>query len=329
MDRATARAAMERVLSGQLTPVQVAGLAVALRAKGGTADEITGMAEGMISQPTPVELDRDTVDIVGTGGDRVNTVNVSTMAALVAAGAGAKVVKHGNRAASSACGAADCLEALGVGVDIDPKRHAAVLEEIGLAFLFAPWYHASLRYAAPARKELGIQTTSNLLGPLTNPARPYAAAIGIADGVMAPLVADALAARGTRGLVFHGENGLDELTTTMTPRYGLLHTALSSRPRLIRPRSGLPQPRQPTLSEGIPRSTLVWCARCWRGSMARCVTSCCLTPLRPCWHMTARRSMMTSFHSSPKGWSVPLNRLIPAPHRTVSTAGLLLLEADH
>ena len=194
MDRGTAAAAMERVLSGELTPVQVAGFAVALRAKGETADEIAGMAEGMISQATPVELDRD----------------------AVAAGAGAKVVKHGNRAASSACGTADCLEALGVGVDIDPERQADVLDEVGLTFLFAPRYHASLRHAAPARKELGIQTTFNLLGPLTNPARPHAAAIGIADDAMAPLVADALAARGTRGLVFHGEDGLDELTTTTT-----------------------------------------------------------------------------------------------------------------
>ena len=172
MDRGTAAAAMERVLSGELTPVQVAGFAVALRAKGETADEIAGMAEGMMGQATPVELDRDAVDIVGTGGDRANTVNISTMAALVAAGAGAKVVKHGNRAASSACGTADCLEALGVGVDIDPERQADVLDEVGLVFLFAPRYHASLRHAAPARKELGIQTTFNLLGPLTNPARP-------------------------------------------------------------------------------------------------------------------------------------------------------------
>ncbi|MDO4411602.1 anthranilate phosphoribosyltransferase [Cutibacterium sp.] len=218
MDRDTAAAAMQRVLSGKLTPVQIAGFAVALRAKGETADEIAGMAEGMISHATPVELDRNAVDIVGTGGDRANTVNVSTMAALVAAGAGAKVVKHGNRAASSACGTADCLEALGVGIDIEPQRQAAVLDEVGMAFLFAPRYHASLRYAAPARKELGIQTTFNLLGPLTNPARPYAAAIGIADAAMAPLVADVLAKRGTRGLVFHGDDGLDELTTTTKSR---------------------------------------------------------------------------------------------------------------
>ncbi|MSS45870.1 anthranilate phosphoribosyltransferase [Cutibacterium sp. WCA-380-WT-3A] len=222
MDRATASAAMERVLSGQLTPVQVAGFAVALRAKGETADEIAGMADGMIDQATPVTLDRDAVDIVGTGGDRANTVNISTMAAIVAAAAGAKVVKHGNRSASSACGAADCLEALGVRVDIDPQRQAAVLDEVGIAFLFAPLYHASLRHAAPARKELGIQTTFNLLGPLTNPARPYAAAIGIADDSMAPLVAEALAARGTRGFVFHGEDGLDELTTTTVSQVWVL-----------------------------------------------------------------------------------------------------------
>lgn len=214
MDRHTASAAMDRILSGDLTPVQVAGFAVALRAKGETVDEIGGMAEGMIARATPVQLDREAVDIVGTGGDRANTVNVSTMASIVAAASGAKVVKHGNRAASSACGTADCLEALGVGIDIDPVRQGEVLEEVGIAFLFAPRYHASLRFAGPARRELGIQTTFNILGPLTNPARPRAAAIGIADATMAPLVADVLARRGTRGFVFHGDDGLDELTTT-------------------------------------------------------------------------------------------------------------------
>ncbi|WP_130865032.1 anthranilate phosphoribosyltransferase [Acidipropionibacterium timonense] len=216
MDSSTARWAMDQVLSGDLTPVQIAGFAVALRAKGESVDEISGMADGMLGRATALELDREAVDVVGTGGDRANTVNVSTMAAIVASSAGARVVKHGNRAASSACGTADCLEALGVALDVPPARQGEVFEKAGLVFLFAPLYHASLRFAGPARKELGIQTTFNILGPLTNPARPRANAIGIADRRMAPLVAGVLTARGCRGMVFHGDDGLDELTTTTT-----------------------------------------------------------------------------------------------------------------
>ncbi|VEI02567.1 Anthranilate phosphoribosyltransferase [Acidipropionibacterium jensenii] len=214
MDQETAAWAMDQVLSGDLSPVQIAGFAVALRAKGETVDELSGMADGMLGRATPIDLDHETVDIVGTGGDRANTVNVSTMAAIVASAAGARVVKHGNRAASSACGTADCLEALGVALSVPPDRQPEVLASSGIVFLFAPLYHASLRFAGPARKELGIQTTFNLLGPLSNPARPVANAIGIADRSMAPLVSQVLARRGSRGLVFHGGDGLDELTTT-------------------------------------------------------------------------------------------------------------------
>ncbi|WP_257477663.1 anthranilate phosphoribosyltransferase [Acidipropionibacterium jensenii] len=214
MDQITAAWAMDQVLSGDLTPVQIAGFAVALRAKGETVDELDGLAEGMLGRATEVQLDSDTVDVVGTGGDRANTVNISTMAAIVASAAGARVVKHGNRAASSACGTADCLEALGLVLAVPPARQQEVLDEAGIAFLFAPVYHASLRFAGPARKELGVQTTFNLLGPLTNPARPVADAIGIADARVAPLVADVLTRRGAQGLVFHGGDGLDELTTT-------------------------------------------------------------------------------------------------------------------
>jgi len=208
--------AMDEILAGNTTPVQLAGFLVALRAKGETVEEIAGLAETMLDRATPITLDTHAVDVVGSGGDRANTVNVSTMAAVVAAGAGAKVVKHGNRAASSACGAADCLEALGVVLDVKPERQAEVLAEAGIVFLFAPLYHPSLRHAATARSELGIQTPFNFLGPLANPARPAAQAVGIANQRMAALVAGVLARRGTRGLVFHGDDGLDELTTTTT-----------------------------------------------------------------------------------------------------------------
>lgn len=212
----TAAWAMDEVLAGNATPVQLAGFLVALRAKGETVEEITGLAASMLDRATPIRVETEAVDVVGSGGDRANTVNVSTMAAIVAAGAGARVVKHGNRAASSACGTADCLEALGVALTVAPEHQPAVLAEAGIVFLFAPLYHPSLRFAATARRELGIQTPFNFLGPLANPARPSAQAVGIADARMAGLVAGVLAGRGTRGLVFHGDDGLDELTTTTT-----------------------------------------------------------------------------------------------------------------
>ncbi|MBO1031175.1 anthranilate phosphoribosyltransferase [Tessaracoccus sp. SD287] len=216
LNQETARWAMDQVLSGDATPVQIAGLAVALRAKGETIDEIGGMADAMLARAVPLELDREAVDVVGSGGDRANTVNVSTMASMVAAAAGAKVIKHGNRAASSMCGTADCLEALGVALDVPLDKHAEILQTVGMTFLFAPRFHSSLRYAATARKELGVQTTFNFLGPLSNPARPRAQAIGVANARMAELMAGVLARRDSRGLVFHGADGLDELTTTTT-----------------------------------------------------------------------------------------------------------------
>ena len=211
---AAAEWAMGEILAGNATPVQVAGFVVALRSKGESVDEIAGLASGMLAAGTPIELPGSAVDVVGSGGDRANTVNISTMAAVVAAAAGARVVKHGNRAASSACGTADCLEALGVVLDVPPAAQARVFAETGIVFLFAPFYHPSLRHAAVARRELGIQTTFNFLAPLANPARPDAQAVGVADRRMAALVAGVIARRGNRGLVFHGGDGLDELTTT-------------------------------------------------------------------------------------------------------------------
>lgn len=214
LDVSAASWAMNEILSNNASPVQIAGFLVALHAKGETVDEIRALAEVMLSKATPLELNREAVDVVGSGGDRANTVNISTMAAMVAAASGRPVIKHGNRAASSMCGTADCLEALGLVLDVAPSAQADVLSQAGIAFLFAPVYHASLRFAGPVRRELGVQTTFNFLGPLTNPARPAAQAIGVADHRMAGLMAGVLAARGDRGMVFHGEDGLDELTTT-------------------------------------------------------------------------------------------------------------------
>ena len=213
-----ARWAMSQILAGSVTPVQVAAFAVALRAKRETVDEVMALAEAMLDVATSIDLDQEAVDIVGSGADRANTVNVSTMAAVVAAAAGARVVKHGNRAASSMCGTADVLETVGVAIDVAPQRQPAVFAATDLVFLFAPLYHPALRHAATARRELGIATTFNFLGPLTNPARPRARAVGVADLRMAELMAGVLARSGCRGLVFHGDDGLDELTTTTTSR---------------------------------------------------------------------------------------------------------------
>jgi anthranilate phosphoribosyltransferase len=206
--------AMDQIMSGEATPVQVAGFLVALRAKGETVDELDGLVEAMLAHAVPVHVAGPVVDIVGTGGDRRNTVNISTMAALVVAGTGLRVVKHGNRAASSACGSADVLEELGVRLDLTPAAVGRVAERAGITFCFAQVFHPAMRHAAVARRELGVPTAFNFLGPLTNPARPAATAVGVADLRMAPLVAGVLAARGTSALVFRGQDGLDELTTS-------------------------------------------------------------------------------------------------------------------
>jgi anthranilate phosphoribosyltransferase len=214
--------AMGEIMSGSATPVQIAGFVVALRAKGETVDEVEGLVQAMYDHATHISIPGQAVDVVGTGGDRAHTVNISTMAALVAAGAGARVVKHGNRAASSACGAADLLEELGVRLDLPPARVAEIADEVGITFCFAPVFHPALRHAAVTRRELGVPTTFNFLGPLANPAKPTAQAVGVADGRMAGIVAGVLAGRGVTALVFRGDDGLDELTTTTTSRVWLV-----------------------------------------------------------------------------------------------------------
>jgi anthranilate phosphoribosyltransferase len=206
--------AMDQVMSGETDPVPLAGFLVALRAKGETVEEVQGLVESMLAHAVRIEVPGPCVDVVGTGGDRRNTVNISTMAALVVAGAGARVVKHGNRAASSSAGSADVLEALGVALDLPVERVAANAEQVGITFCFAQRFHPAMRHAAVARRELGVATAFNFLGPLTNPAQPAASAIGVADERMAPVMAGVLAARGRSALVFRGDDGLDELTTT-------------------------------------------------------------------------------------------------------------------
>ncbi|WP_415853838.1 anthranilate phosphoribosyltransferase [Sinomonas sp. G460-2] len=210
--------AMDTIMGGNATDAQIAGFLVGLRAKGETVEELTGLVETMVSRATSISVSGEKLDIVGTGGDMQNTVNISTTAALILAGAGAKVVKHGNRGASSSSGAADVLEVLGVRLDMTVDEVVASAEQCGITFCFAQVFHPSFRHASGPRKELGIPTAFNVLGPLTNPARVQASAVGAADVRMAPVIAGVLAARGSRGLVFRGDDGLDELTVTTTSR---------------------------------------------------------------------------------------------------------------
>jgi anthranilate phosphoribosyltransferase len=217
------RWAMTEIMSGAATSAQIAGFAVALRAKGADAAEMTGLAESMLSFAEPIAIAGHAVDLVGTGGDGAHTVNISTMGAIVAAGAGARIVKHGNRAASSMAGGADTLEALGVNIDLLGPAVARCVAELGIGFCFAARFHPAFRFTATARSELGIPTPFNFLGPLTNPAQPPASAVGCADLSMAPVLAEVLAARGGTALVFRGDDGLDELTTTTTSRLWAVH----------------------------------------------------------------------------------------------------------
>ncbi|MFL5767648.1 MAG: anthranilate phosphoribosyltransferase [Actinomycetota bacterium] len=209
-----ASAAMRTVMEGNATPGQIGGFLMALRTKGETVDELDGFASTALDFARPVRSDEPVLDTCGTGGDRAGTFNISTVSALVAAAGGVRVAKHGNRAASSRCGSADLLEALGVRIDLDPEGVERCLAEAGIAFMFAPVFHPAAAHAAPVRRELRVPTVFNFLGPLTNPARPAAQVIGVSDPAMLPLIADVIARRGIRAKVFRGEDGLDELTTT-------------------------------------------------------------------------------------------------------------------
>jgi len=225
--------AMGAILTGEATEAQIAGFAVGMRAKGETPAELAAMVRTMLRHGEHVDLadvDGPIVDTCGTGGDNAGTVNVSTMAAVVAAASGAKVAKHGGRAASSKCGSVDVLEALGVVIDLGPTGVARCVREVGIGFCFAQRFHPAMRFAAPVRRELGTPTTFNFLGPLANPAGANCRTVGVSDPVMAERVVATLAELGCeRALVFYGHDGLDELTVTTTStvhelRHGELRT---------------------------------------------------------------------------------------------------------
>jgi anthranilate phosphoribosyltransferase len=227
LSREEARAVMAEVLSGKCTDSQIAGLLVALRMKGETVEEIVGFAEAIRAAATPLNLQRNStvdvsdterdalVDTCGTGGDTSGTFNISTATAFVVAGAGVRVAKHGNRSISSKCGSADVMEALGVNINLPPERLVACLEEVGIAFLFAPAMHSAMKFVQTARRELKLRTVFNLLGPLTNPARASAQVVGVYSVELVDKLAEALSMLGVRrALVVHGLDGLDEITIT-------------------------------------------------------------------------------------------------------------------
>lgn len=245
--------AMNQVMSGEANPVQIAGFAVALRAKGETPEEISGLAAAMLAHARRIEVAARAVDIVGTGGDRSGSVNISTMSSLVVAGAGVPVIKHGNRAASSKSGAADVLEALGVAIDLPPDRVERCVAELGIGFCFAPVFHPGFRHAGPPRSQLGVPTTFNLLGPLTNPAQPAAGLIGCAYPDKTDVLARVFARRGGTVLVVRGDDGLDEITTTTTSSVWLVSDGDVRRATLDPAEFGIPRASAEDLRGGSPQ----------------------------------------------------------------------------
>jgi anthranilate phosphoribosyltransferase len=206
--------AMSQIMDGDSSEAEIGAFMMALRSKGESVEELSGLVDVMLRRCVLLEADSDALDIVGTGGDMVGTVNISTMASIVAAAAGVGVMKHGSRSASGKTGSAEMLEVLGIRLGLSPQRVAEVYKAVGITFFFAPVFHPAMRHVAPARKALGVPTTFNFLGPLANPAQPIATSLGVADRTIAPLMAAEMASRGRNALVFRGSDGLDELTTT-------------------------------------------------------------------------------------------------------------------
>ncbi len=205
--------AMEEIVHGLATPAQIAAFAMALRMKGETAPEIAGLAKVMRQEALPVKVSGDVVDTCGTGGDGLSTFNISTIAAFVASGAGARVAKHGNRAYTSSCGSADLLEALGVAIELRPDEVADCVDKVGIGFMFDPIFHPAMKHAAGPRKEIGVRTVFNVLGPLTNPAGASRQLLGVATASLAPVMGDVLELLGCqRAMVVHGQEGMDEVS---------------------------------------------------------------------------------------------------------------------
>ena len=242
--------ALTEVMAGRATPAQIAAFLVAMRSAGVDPDVLAGLVDVMLRFSVAVDVPGPAVDTCGTGGDNSGSVNISTMAAVVVAATGRTVVKHGNRAASSLSGSADVLEALGVVADLPPDAIAPCVEQAGLAFCFAPVFHPAMRHAGPVRREIGVRSVFNVLGPLANPGRPAAQVVGVADRTMAPVVAGALAQRGTVALVVRGEDGMDEITTAAPTRVWDARTRQVRDGMIDTVDLGVPRPTPGALSGG-------------------------------------------------------------------------------
>ncbi len=251
-----ASGAMEELMSGEATPAQIGAFLTALRLKGETADEIAGLASVMRAHATPVEITGPAIDVVGTGGDGSGSFNISTAAAFVAAGAGLKVAKHGNRAASSQCGSADILEALGVRIDLPAGKVAECIERVGIGFMFAQVFHPAMKHVALPRREIGIRTVFNILGPLTNPARVGHLVLGVASEELGDKIARVLARLGIEhALVIHGRDGLDELSISDKSLVWDITKDSVSPPREVTPASfGLKQGNRAEILGGTPEA---------------------------------------------------------------------------
>src|SRR5437870_6162425 len=264
LSREEAHEVMSEVLSGKCTDAQIAALLVALHMKGETVEEIVGFAEAIRAAATPLEISRNStvdvsdterdalVDTCGTGGDASGTFNISTASALVVAGAGVRVAKHGNRSVTSNCGSADVMEALGVNISLPPARLAACLDEVGIAFLFAPAMHSAMKYVQPARRELRLRTVFNLLGPLTNPAQASAQVVGVYSAELVEKLAEAFSMLGVRrALVVHGSDGLDEITVTGPTRIAEVREGTVRNYEVTPEEFGIKRERIEDLAEGV------------------------------------------------------------------------------
>ncbi|WP_244303347.1 anthranilate phosphoribosyltransferase [Leucobacter coleopterorum] len=276
--------AMSRVMTGSATGAQMGAFLVALRSKGVTIDEVIGFRDAILAESLPLSLPAMSLDIVGTGGDRFGTVNVSTMASVTAAAAGVPVVKHGNRAASSLSGSSDVLSALGINLALDADQLSESFGKAGIAFVHAARFLPGFRHAAPVRSELGIPTVFNFLGPLCNPVRPEASAVGVADIERVPLFVGVFRLRGASALVFRGDDGLDELTTTGHSRVWEVSRGGLTEHDIDPETSAYRVQRFATSLVELPTRTLTWFVACLRGegagaryrSTERCRWSSCL-----------------------------------------------------
>lgn len=265
LQRQQAEWALRQMMSGEASEGQIGAFMMALRSKGETVEELAGLVDVMLDNAVVLDTGSEAVDIVGTGGDLVGTVNISSMASILVAAAGVPVLKHGSRSASGKTGSSEMLEVLGIRLDLAPSQVAEVFRKVGITFFFAPVFHPAMRYVAPVRKQLGVPTTFNFLGPLANPAQPIATALGVANQSIAPVMAQEMAARGRTALVFRSDDGLDELSTTAINRVLQVHNGQVTAFELDARDFGMQRVQQAALLGGDPQHNAKVASRLFAG----------------------------------------------------------------